>query len=150
MEKKAQDKDKKKLYSKKIIGKSLVLIAYAVLLLLLYNLLMEYSDNIFIVLLILAFILITLLGPLLKPKKSQQRLYKKMFPGSDKSRRRPHRDRRDQYKREQEFDYKKQDIKPVNLNYKYRKPLINKCRKCGMILPNFVKKCPNCGEPVND
>jgi uncharacterized OB-fold protein len=72
-----------------------------------------------------------------------------MFPGSEKSRKQSDRNQRRRYHKDDVFDYEKQKITPVNLNYKYRKPIINKCRKCGMILPNFVKKCPNCGEPVN-
>ncbi|MGV9199859.1 MAG: hypothetical protein ACOC4M_13700 [Promethearchaeia archaeon] len=133
--------------TKKLIGKTIILIGYAILLLFLYTILRKYSDNLIIVLMILAFILITLVGPLLKPKKSQQRLYKKMFPRSGMNRSQG--DRRERRKRKVEYhESKSQKIKPVNLDYKYKKPLIKKCRKCNMILPSYVKKCPNCGEPL--
>ena len=44
----------------------------------------------------------------------------------------------------------KRKIIPVDLNYKYRKPLIRKCDKCGMVVPNFVNRCPECGNVIKD
>jgi len=37
---------------------------------------------------------------------------------------------------------------PMSLEFEYRKPLIEKCKNCGNIVPNFVKKCPFCNESV--
>ena len=34
--------------------------------------------------------------------------------------------------------------RPDILNFNYRKPLILKCSNCGMMLTNFMKKCPKC------
>ncbi|MHA1489611.1 MAG: hypothetical protein ACTSRI_08150 [Promethearchaeota archaeon] len=39
-------------------------------------------------------------------------------------------------------------IDKIDLNKKYRKPIVRKCSNCGIILPGFVKKCPNCGENI--
>jgi hypothetical protein len=49
-------------------------------------------------------------------------------------------------------EIQKQEIKipkPVNLELEYRKPLISKCKYCGNIIPNFVKKCPFCNKNIN-
>ncbi|MFO8019745.1 MAG: hypothetical protein R6U96_14055 [Promethearchaeia archaeon] len=143
-----ENTEHKKSYTKKLIGKTVVLIAYAILLLFLYTVLMQFSENLFIVLLILAFILLTLLGPLLKPKKGQQRLYKKMFPKEKRKKRDARRKRRKIHEIEAYHKDKQQKVKANSLNYKYRKPLIRRCFKCNMILPSYVKKCPNCGTPV--
>ncbi len=42
----------------------------------------------------------------------------------------------------------KRRVPSVNLNFKYKKPVIRNCSNCGMILASFVKKCPICGEVV--
>jgi uncharacterized OB-fold protein len=39
-------------------------------------------------------------------------------------------------------------FKPIDLEFKYKKPLIKKCENCGNIVPNFVKKCPFCNNQV--
>jgi len=38
--------------------------------------------------------------------------------------------------------------KKVSLEFRYRKPLLRKCGKCGMILTSFTKKCPLCGKTI--
>ena len=45
--------------------------------------------------------------------------------------------------------YTPRKIKPVNLNIKYRRPLVVKCSNCRMTVAGFVKKCPKCGEAIS-
>jgi rubrerythrin len=45
--------------------------------------------------------------------------------------------------------YKPRKHRYINLNVKYRKPLVARCNNCGMTVAGFVKKCPRCGEAVS-
>ena len=47
------------------------------------------------------------------------------------------------------ISYQSEDFKSINLDFKYRKPIIRKCENCGMILASFVKRCPLCGKQID-
>ncbi|GAH37240.1 unnamed protein product, partial [marine sediment metagenome] len=40
------------------------------------------------------------------------------------------------------------NFKEANLNFKYRKSLINKCENCGMLITGYRKSCPTCGQAI--
>jgi len=46
------------------------------------------------------------------------------------------------------YQQKPRENVKVSLDFKYRKPLIQKCKYCGMILATSAKKCPQCGNSV--
>ena len=129
---------------KKVILKFSGIVLYLVVLLYFYYILITSGFNPLIISILLVFIILTTIGPFLRPKK--RKLYSRMFP----DRTRP----REQAKKGQEIDEKNlklQEIsvpKPINLDFEYRKPIINKCKNCGNVVPNFVKKCPFCNKNI--
>jgi hypothetical protein len=99
--------------------------------------------NPFITFLFLLFIILATIGLFFKTKK--KKIYSRMF-SKEKS--------MQITKKEQNIQkntyYKEQSIpKPITLQSNYRKPLIDKCKHCGNIVPNFVKKCPFCNKKLN-
>jgi hypothetical protein len=126
---------------KSMIIRLIILIFYTGFLIYFYFLLINIGTNHLISFLILFFAFILILGPLLSVTKnsSSSQLKTKKF--------------RRGYRKEigiESREFKERKIKPVNLNFKYRKPMIRKCDKCGMIVPNFVNRCPECGNIIKD
>ncbi|MBA7515829.1 hypothetical protein ES705_07872 [subsurface metagenome] len=127
--------------------KILLLIIYLIVLIFLYIILMEFGINPLLIILILGFVLLLFVGSLFR-KKKQKSIYSKMFP--DKKKRRSqdfHRKLELKIERTPEKPAQK-DFKEVNLNFKYRKSLINKCENCGMIITSYSKNCPTCGQAL--
>ena len=108
---------------------------------------MEFETNPLLIALILGFVLLLFVGSFFA-KKKQKSIYSKMF--SDKKKRRSQ-----DFHRKLEFKIETEPEKPaqksfkeVNLNFKYRKSLINKCENCGMIITSYSKNCPTCGQAL--
>lgn len=124
-----------------------LLVIYLLILLFLYYYLVKLNFNPIITIFLLSFLFLITLGPFLKRTKGT--LYSRMFP--DKKRRSSINKKRSEIKEEREkknIQIQAKIPKPINLDSRYRKPLIKKCVGCGNILPNFVKKCPFCNRPV--
>ncbi|MBD3254445.1 MAG: hypothetical protein GF383_05090 [Candidatus Lokiarchaeota archaeon] len=146
---KAEPSSSKKRNVLLLISKLIGLIAYGFLLFFIYLLLMEFETNLFIVLLILSFVSLIFIGPFLK-QRHKKRLYARIFPDKKKKLKEKYESKRNKYAFSKQTESKIRDVEKIDLNFKYRKPLIKKCNKCGMIVPGFSKKCPKCGEPVLD
>ncbi len=138
-----KESSSKKSFSLKI----LLLIIYLIVLIFLYLILMEFGTNPLLIILILGFVLLLFAGTLFN-KKKQGSIYSKMFPDK-KGRRSQDFHRKLELKIEMEPEKPVQkNFKEVNLNFKYRKSLINKCENCGMLITGYRKKCPTCGQTL--
>ncbi len=132
-----------------MIIRFLILIFYIGILIYIYFLLTKIGINPLISFLILFFAFILVLGPLISTTKAS--FYSRLFPKRDKKSIYSYEEEKKLYKTESEkIKPQERKIKPVNLNFKYRKPIIRKCDKCGIIVPNFVTKCPVCGNVIKD
>ena len=132
-----------------MIIRFLILIFYIGILIYTYFLLTKIGINPLISFLILFFAFILVLGPLISTTKAS--FYSRLFPKKDKKFISSYEEEKKLYKTESEkIKPQERKIKPVNLNFKYRKPIIRKCDKCGIIVPNFVNKCPACGNVIKD
>ena len=126
--------------------KMLLPIIYLIVLIFLYILLMEFGTNPLLITLILGFVLLLFVGTFFL-KKKQSPIYSKMFP--DKRRRSQDFHRKLELKIERTPEKPAQkNFKEVNLNFKYRKSLINKCENCGMLITSYRKNCPTCGQTI--
>ena len=129
---------------KKAILKFSGIILYLVVLLYFYYILITFGFNPLIISILLVFIILSTIGPFLRPKK--RKLYSRMFP--DRA------NLSEQTKEEHVIiakNLEQQELripKPINLDFEYRKPIINKCKNCGNVVPNFVKKCPFCNKSI--
>ena len=131
---------------KNIFLKIFLLIIYLIVSIFLYIILMEFGTNPLLIILILGFVLLLFVGSFFREKK-QSPIYSKMFP--DKKRRSQDFHRKLELKIETEPEKPAQkQFKEVNLNFKYRKSLINKCENCGMLITGYRKNCPTCGQAI--
>ncbi|MFX1310144.1 MAG: hypothetical protein ACFE9M_07005 [Promethearchaeota archaeon] len=133
----------KKPSKKSIIRNTFSLTLLLVGIFILYYILIEFQTNLIIVILIAIFILLTFVGLIFRSRK-KKRIYDQLFP--EKKRQTQPIKRREEFRIDKEPDLKK--ISDINLNFKYRRPLIKKCENCGMIIASYVKKCPICGESI--
>jgi len=149
MEKKSYEKKPIKKFS--IILRLIFIIIYIIILYFLYLFLINLGIQHLIIILILIFLILVVIGPLItgiskamfnrlfsqkkekKKEKSDYQIYKDELKGSHQTIQTP-----------------PVDTKDISLDFKYRKPVIRKCNYCKIIVPNFVKKCPNCGKPILD
>jgi len=107
---------------------------------------MEFETNPLLIILIIGFVLLLFVGSFFREKK-QSSLYSKMFPDKKKRSQDFHRKLELKIERTPEKPAQK-DFKEVNLNFKYRKSLINKCENCGMLITSYRKNCPTCGQEI--
>jgi hypothetical protein len=128
---------------KKLFLKLIGLILSIALLIYVYYFLVNFGWNPFIVSIMLIFIILVTIGPFLR--RNKKGLYSRMFSDSKK---RAHLQYKKKLENEEIQTIESKIPKPINLDVEYRKPLINKCKNCGNIVPNFVKKCPFCDENV--
>ena len=84
-----------------------------------------------IIILIYLFIILVLMAPFFSGKHEKVSFFTKIFNQLGKTMNEP-----------EEFKFHIE--RPINLDVKYRQPLISKC-KCGLVLTNHTKKCPKCG-----
>ncbi len=131
---------------KNIFLKILLPIVCLVVIIFLYIILMEFGVHPLLIILILGFVLLLFVGSFFMEKK-QSPIYSKMFP--DKKRRSQDFHRKLELKIETEPEKPAQkSFKEVNLNFKYRKSLVNKCENCGMLITGYRKNCPTCGQAL--
>ena len=129
---------------KKVILKFSGMAIYIVILLYFYFLLITFGFNPLIISILLIFIVLTTIGPFFRLKK--RKLYTRMFPDKTKL---GEQTREEQVLNTEDLEQQEAKLpKPINLEFEYRKPIINKCKNCGNIVPNFVKKCPFCNKNV--
>ncbi|MFX0138410.1 MAG: hypothetical protein ACFFDN_32510 [Candidatus Hodarchaeota archaeon] len=134
---------KDKISRKKLILELIGLGIFLAFFLYLYYFLVNFGWNPLIVAILLIFIILITIGPFFRRRKKG--LYSRMFSDSKKV---------SNLIQKQEIDAEEiqkpesKIPKPINLEFEYRKPLINKCKNCGNIVPNFVKKCPFCNQNI--
>jgi len=144
MEKEVKDKA---ITRRRVILRFIVLIFYMLILMYLYYFLTQFGVSPLLISLIIIFVLLTLAGPLFRNiwKKS---FYSKMFPDKKEQVQESH--ERPEFKiKSEKVPVKPRTIKNVNLNFKYRRSIINKCENCGMTITSFAKTCPNCGKSIS-
>ncbi|MGB5912980.1 MAG: hypothetical protein WBH31_17450 [Promethearchaeia archaeon] len=136
---------KKKRLSKSNIFKIIFLIGYTLFLLYLYTILIKIEGNQIVVILTLIFLFLFVFGLVAAGVKRVSKLFRR-------------KEKKDKTEYQRYKEYLSSEIEPVekeirenrkiSLEYRYRKPLIRKCSKCGMILTSFTKKCPQCGKII--
>jgi len=89
------------------------------------------------------------LGPLITGISKS--MYHQRFPKKEKGKKSDYQLYKEELQsKSQTHELKAKDVKVVNLDFKYKKSIIRKCTGCGIIIPNFVKVCPYCGETILD
>ncbi len=84
-----------------------------------------------------------MIGPLFNGVKKS--LYSRMFHDKNKKKTKGYGYQKEIIRNESQI----KSFRNINLNTKFRKPLIIKCSECGMTVVGFIKKCPNCGESIS-
>ncbi|MEE9377820.1 MAG: hypothetical protein V3V33_07260 [Candidatus Lokiarchaeia archaeon] len=129
---------------KKLIVRLVVLVIYLIILLYFYYLFINFGANPFIITLLIVFIFLTTIGPFLR--KNKRSLYSRMFPDR---KRLNNKNKERTFTKEKELKLTQPKIfKSIDLNFKYRNPIIKKCENCGNIVPSFVKTCPFCKNQI--
>ena len=124
--------------------KILFLIIYLVIVVFLFYLLSNAGINPVIILLLLGFMSLIILGTFFRKKKKS--IYSELYPDKERTKiQRPPRKLELKIETDSEKLQQKK-LRNVNLNFKYRKSLINKCESCGMIITGNKKTCPTCGK----
>ena len=150
-------KEDKQELKKKFILRLVFIIISLLIFLYLYFLLSEFGANPFLIILILAFVFFIFSGPVLKKNFFSSLLFRRksnLFKISEKNKHRRFRieekgrgkNIKNNSKLEQNLS---ESAKPINIDFKYQKPILRKCESCGMLLASFVKKCPLCGKPID-
>ncbi|TFG05126.1 MAG: hypothetical protein EU539_09725 [Promethearchaeota archaeon] len=137
-------KDNKKIRT--IIIKLVFLITNLIIILILFLLLSIYSSNPIIIILIVVFAFLVIIGPFFR--RNRKSYYSRIFP--NKSTKHLEEYKGLKKKRSSEGIAPTQLSHEINFDFKYKKPVLRKCPKCGMILPSFVKKCPVCNKSINE
>ncbi len=142
--------EKKPLSKKSIIIRLIFIIVYSIFLYYLYIFFINLGIQHLIIILILIFLILIVIGPLITgiSKAMYNRLFQRKKKRIEKS---DYQVYKEQLKStHQDTQIQPIDTKDINLDFKYRKPIIRKCNNCKIIVPNFVKTCPNCGKPIID
>jgi len=139
------DPKQKKMTQRGKFGKIILLIIYLCVVVFLFYILFEIGINPIIIFLLLGFMSLIVIGSFFVQKKKNS-IYSKLYP--DKKRKKIQRPpRKLDLKIEADSETLAQKkFRDVNLNFKYRKSLINKCENCGMIITGYKKNCPTCGK----
>ncbi|MFW9771764.1 MAG: hypothetical protein ACFFFB_04900 [Candidatus Heimdallarchaeota archaeon] len=139
---------KKKVLSKRgIIIRFIFIAFYLISLYFLYIFLVDLAIEHWIIIIILIFLILIVIGPLLTGISKS--MYRRLFPKRERREKSDYELYKEDLKSQsQTYEFKPVDTKDINLNFKYRKPIIRKCPNCKITIPNFVKTCPNCGVPV--
>jgi len=137
----------KVLNRKVIIVRLLILVSYLLILLYFFYLLTTFGVNPFIIFILLLFTFLITIGPFFR--RSKRSLYSRMFPDRKRKASLENEQKEKVFKNKRKFEQAEPKIfKKINLEFKYRKPIVLKCENCGNIIPNFVKKCPFCNKQI--
>ena len=140
-------KDRKKNHRKNI-PKYIFLAIYSLILVVICYMLILSGVNLIIALFIFLFFFILVIGPLFSGMRKS--LYSRMFSDKKKKKKGEYQKQKETIEKEGQIkSFTPRKIKPVNLNIKYRRPLVVKCSNCRMTVAGFVKKCPKCGETIS-
>ena len=131
---------------RKLLRIILVIIILSIMVFL-YFVLYNLGINPFLIILMLVFVCLITIGTVFRQNRKKS-IYSELYPDKKRDRiQRPPRKLELKKKTESEvFEQKK--FREVNLDFKYRKSLINKCENCGMIITSYKKNCPICGNSI--
>ena len=134
--------------NKKIIGRLIFLVFYSAFLIFIGVLLIWLNFNPIIVIILVAFLFLLALGPVINGIRKS--IHSRTFSSKKRKLKNNYQEYKELLEKEEEQESKELILdKRINLNFKYKRPLIRKCKKCGIILVSYVKKCPNCGEKLS-
>lgn len=125
----------------------LFIIIFLSIMIFLYFVLVNLGISPLLIILMLAFVSLITIGSFFM-KNRKKSIYTGLFPDKKRSeiQRRP---RKVELKIEAESEvFEKTKFRDINLDFKYRKTLINKCENCGMIITSYKKHCPICGNSI--
>lgn len=133
---------------KKVVGRLIFLILYSAFLIIISIFLITSNFNAVIVILIVVFLFLLVIGPVING--IQKTIYSRAFSDKKSKSKTGYQEYKELLQKEKEIESKELKLdKKINLNFKYKKPLIRKCKNCGMTLVSHAKKCPNCGEKLS-
>ena len=136
------DVKKKKSWKRDLI-KVISIVVFLIFLYELYNFLMNLGASLLLALIIMLFPTLVFIGVLVRDKsKPFLSIFSKNKNNSKDS------SKEDFLSVYEKYHPQQRRVDVVNIQSKYRKPIIRKCPNCGIIVPGFAKKCPNCGESI--
>ena len=142
-EKKGEFKEKN-VEKRRVFVKISILILYLVFVAYLFYILLVFGINIVIILLILGFMSLLIIGTIFSRRKKT--IYAELYPDKERTEiERPPRKIELKIDTEAE-ESQERKLRSINLNFKYRKSIINKCENCGMLITGSQKTCPTCGK----
>ncbi len=130
------ERPKKK--SPKLIFQLSLLIIFTIFIFYFYNSLINLGSSHPLALLIVFFSFLLFIGILFKGKEIFTLFKRKRYKEQNE---------KEKYLKEFETHHIRR-IDHIQLDSKYKKPIVRKCSNCGILLPHFAKKCPNCGESL--
>lgn len=134
---------KKKKSWKRYLIKVILIIVYLIFLYELYRILINLGASLILALFIMLFPTLVFIGLLVRDKnKSFFSIFKQNRNNSKKT------SKDDFLSVYEKYHPQQRRIDIINIQSKYRKPLVRKCSNCGILVPGFAKKCPNCGERI--
>ena len=138
------DSKEKRMNQRGKFGKIILLIIYLFVVVFLFYILLEIGIEPIIIFLLLGFLSLIVIGSFfIKKKKSS--IYSELYPDKKRNKiQRPPRKLELKIKAGSEALAPKK-FRDVDLNFKYRKTLINKCENCGMLITGYKRNCPTCG-----
>ena len=138
------DTKEKRMNQRGNLGKIILLIIYLFVVVFLFYILLETGINPVIIFLLLGFLSLLVIGSFFIKKKKDS-IYSKLYP--DKKRNRIQRPpRKLELKIEADSEtLRLKRFRAIDLNFKHRKTLINKCENCGMLITGYKRNCPTCG-----
>lgn len=126
-----EEKSQEERTSKRNLITTIVLMVILILFLIFITLfMMDYNAPLPVIILVVAFLFLFFSGLIMKSKEIS--LIDRLFP-----------------KKKIKFDLGTEEEIPrnrdINIEFKYKTPLVKKCPSCGITLPGSMKKCPICG-----
>jgi len=148
MQNKEQNSELKKKYKRLSLIKTIFLFTNVVILFVLFYFFYKFGANPLIIVLILGFAFLIIVGPVVGGWRKSY--YSKLFPDKQEAKKRQRRQKEFIKTRIEPTIPEIKEIQEIDLNitYKGKKNLIIRCSNCGMVLANFVKKCPKCRNPI--
>ena len=126
------------------LGKILLLIIYLFVVVFLFYILVEIGIDLIIIFLLLGFLSLIVIGSFFIKKKKKS-IYSELYPDKKRNKiQRPPRKLELKIEADSETLVTKK-FRDVDLDFKHRKTLINKCENCGMIITGYKRTCPTCG-----
>jgi predicted membrane protein len=123
-----------------------LLIIYVIILIFIFLALMDIGTHLLVAILVIVFLFLLFLGA---TSAIRRKLYKRLVPESQSKP--DYQKEKDKFKIKDDDLYEEPEISEnINIDFEYKKPLIQKCPSCGFTVASFMKTCPNCGHKLID